>query len=169
MTELAKEESLEVLDLMMTIVFKECAEPNDYSLAIIFCLVRNLKEYAEPYLDRLFKIAIEVESSHAEQFLREATSILTAPTLLALAKNWKSVNFANFTLFLSLISEKVSFESIWKTTQQFFARSITTKVEAEESLAQISQMEAQVFVKQAMKMNENQLRKVLIDYVRWSS
>lgn len=29
--------------------------------------------------------------------------------------------------------------------------------------------QAEVFMSQALKMNENQLRKVIIDYVRWSS
>lgn len=32
----------------------------------------------------------------------------------------------------------------------------------------VVQLEADVFVEMALKLNENQLRKVIIEYVRWS-
>ena len=85
-------------------------------------------------------------------------------------KNWKSVqNLRNFTLFLNQIGEIVTFESIWKTTQNFFARSLNTLVEREESYESLHLIQAEVFVKLSMKMNDSQLRTILIDYVRWSS
>ena len=33
----------------------------------------------------------------------------------------------------------------------------------------MQQQQSEVFISQALKMNENQLRKIIIDYVRWSS
>ena len=117
----------------MEIAFEQCSEPNEFSLAIIFCLIKNLKEYLQPYLDQMFKIAIEVESDQTEEFVKGITELLTTPSLIELAKNnWKTVkNFNNFTLFFNYLSKIASFESIWKTIQNFNARSLNSLVEAE--------------------------------------
>ena len=92
--------------------------------------MKNLKEYADPYLERMFKIAIESQTTYTEQFLKGTAEVFTAPTLLTLAKNsWKSVqNHTNFTKFLNYIADVVSFDSIWKTAQNFFSRSLNTLV-----------------------------------------
>lgn len=95
----------------------------------------------------------------------------TAPTLVSLVKTHaKTVkNALNFSYFLEKISSKVTFESIWKTCQTFFGKSLASVIENEDSFESLHQKQADVFVSQALKMNEDQLRKVIIDYVRWSS
>ena len=46
---------------------------------------------------------------------------------------------------------------------------MSNTIENEESFKDLHERQANVFVSQALKMNEDQLRKVIIDYVRWSS
>lgn len=57
-TEYAREECLSCLDPMMKIIFKECGESNDYSLAVLFTIIKNLKEFVDPYLGQIFQIGI---------------------------------------------------------------------------------------------------------------
>jgi hypothetical protein len=96
---------------------------------------------------------------------------MTPPTLISLVRgHFRSITaLENFTYFLQKTSEKVGFESIWKPTQLFFARCLTILVEEEQPFEALHNQQAEVFVSQALKMRDGQLRKIVIDYVRWAA
>ena len=86
----------------MKIIFKECGESNDYSLAVLFTIIKNLKEFVDPYLGQIFQIGIETKSQNANKFIDGVVEAFTAPTLVSLVKNHaKTVeNYINFSYFL---------------------------------------------------------------------
>jgi hypothetical protein len=59
-------------------------------------------------------------------------------------------------------------DSLNKTLLNFVNRTLTDCLQNEENPQEIVRLSAEVFLSASLKMNEHQLRKFIIDLVRWS-
>jgi hypothetical protein len=59
-------------------------------------------------------------------------------------------------------------DSLNKTLLGFINRTLVEYLQSEESPKEIVKLQSEIFLNIALKMNEGQLRKSIIDLVRWS-
>jgi hypothetical protein len=58
------------LPLSIDIIEKNCESPNDFTLALISRLIRNLGEMIDPYLSKLVLTALSFDSAYTEAFIQ---------------------------------------------------------------------------------------------------
>ena len=124
----------------------------------------------DPYLCELLIPSLNVESDHTQNFISEIVQHLTVPTLIKLTKQtYKKVdNLVNYSLWFKQVSKRGVSDYLNKTLLLFLNRCLVTFIENEHKLDEIERLNAQIFMEISLKINEHQLRKFIIDLVRWS-
>jgi len=139
----------------MDLILKNCENPNDHTLAIVYRLIKNLAELIDPYLEQLFLITFTIDSPYIYRFLIDTTAYLNTSTLIRLVKaTHKNVNhISNFTIFFKEVAKKGVADSLSKTLQAFMNRSLLYYIETEEDFEDIVQEQANIFLEMALKLN----------------
>lgn len=158
------------LNVCIEIIESHCQDPNDFTLAIISKVIRSLGELLDPFLDSLLSVAINISSPFIERFIEDLTEHLVTPTLIRVVKaqSKQATNLTNISLLFKSVAAKGVGDSLNKTLLHLINRTLTTFAEAEENPETIIKLQSQIFLGLSLKMNESQLRKFIIDLVRWS-
>lgn len=80
----------------------------------------------------------------------------------------KTDNITNFSLLFKATVIKGVGDSLNKTLLNFMNSTLTQYLQNEENPQQIVRLQSEIFLQIGLKMNEHQLRKFIIDLVRWS-
>jgi hypothetical protein len=132
-------------------------------------MIRSLGELLDPFLDQLLSVALGITSPFMESFIEDLTSHLVTPTLIRIVKLQakQGGNFRNVSQLFKSIAGKGVGDSLNKTLLGLISRTLITYAEGEENPESIVKLQSEGFLGLALKMNEGQLRKFLIDLVRW--
>lgn len=158
------------LSSCIEIIESHCQNPDDFTLALISKMIRSLGELLDPFLDHLLSVAINIDSPFIEQFIDDISEHLVTPTLIRIVKaqSKQATNLRNILLLFKRVAGKGVGDSLNKTLLQLVNRTLITFAESEEDPESILKLQAEVFLGLGLKMNESQLRKAIIDLVRWS-
>lgn len=139
----------------MNIILAICSTGGDYSLAILYRIVNNLKELIEPFAENIMRYAIANESEFVDKFLKEAVDHLTTPTLIDIVKKLSKTveHYFNFCLLFKYTCQKGVGNTLTKTLQSFASKTISIALHDEENLALIYEMQSEIFLEMALKFN----------------
>lgn len=92
------------------------------------------------------------------------------PTLIETVKTLAkaSQHLFNFGIFFKHVCKHGVAHLLVKTLQYYASKIIHTSITDEVDLNNLYELVAEIFLEMTLKFNENELRKVLIDFVRWS-
>lgn len=132
-------------------------------------MIRSLGELLDPFLDHLFSVALGITSPFMDNFIEDLTSHLVTPTLIRIIKLQakQGENLRNVSQLFKSVAGKGVGDSLNKTLLALINRTLINYAESEENPENIVKLQSEVFLGLGLKMNEGQLRKFIIDLVRW--